>query len=225
VEAALAGADGAVNAISLYVEQEVTRFTRCTWKRPQIARARGRQGLAVVHISGIGANTASSSTIFAAAAKGGGRADRISGAVIVRPAVLFAADDVFLTTILGWLRSLPAYPIFGDGRTRLQPVHADNVAAAIAQICGRARNRILSTNWPARASTPTRSCANHCSYRTIAASVNADTFALWDALAVLLRAAAAATHPQSGRTYADRHYGLRKAAGFAHLDFAAIARR
>jgi uncharacterized protein YbjT (DUF2867 family) len=29
---------------------------------------------------------------------------------------------------------LPAYLIFGDGRTRLQPVHADDVAAAIAQI-------------------------------------------------------------------------------------------
>src|SRR5262249_20064360 len=32
------------------------------------------------------------------------------------------------------LRLLPAYPIFGDGRTRLQPVQADDVAAAIAQL-------------------------------------------------------------------------------------------
>jgi nucleoside-diphosphate-sugar epimerase len=48
--------------------------------------------------------------------------------------VMFAPDDAFLSTILQLLRSLPAYPIFGDGRTRLQPVHADDVAAAIAQI-------------------------------------------------------------------------------------------
>jgi uncharacterized protein YbjT (DUF2867 family) len=47
---------------------------------------------------------------------------------------MFAPDDAFLTTILGLLRSLPAYPVFGDGRTRLQPVYADDVAAAIAQI-------------------------------------------------------------------------------------------
>jgi len=47
---------------------------------------------------------------------------------------MFAADDAFLTAILRLLRSLPAYPIFGDGRTRLQPVYADDVAAAIAQI-------------------------------------------------------------------------------------------
>jgi len=56
------------------------------------------------------------------------------GAVIVRPAVMFAADDAFLATILRLLRSLPAYPIFGAGRTRLQPVYADDVAAAIARI-------------------------------------------------------------------------------------------
>jgi uncharacterized protein YbjT (DUF2867 family) len=55
-------------------------------------------------------------------------------AVIVRPAVIFAPDDEFLTTILRLLRSLPAYPIFGNGRTRLQPVYVDDVAAAIAQI-------------------------------------------------------------------------------------------
>jgi uncharacterized protein YbjT (DUF2867 family) len=47
---------------------------------------------------------------------------------------MFAPDDAFLTTILRLLRSLPAYPIFGDGRTRLQPVYVDDVAAAIAQI-------------------------------------------------------------------------------------------
>ena len=56
------------------------------------------------------------------------------GAVIVRPAVMFAPDDAFLTAILRLLRSLPAYPMFGDGRTRLQPVYVDDVGAAIAQI-------------------------------------------------------------------------------------------
>jgi uncharacterized protein YbjT (DUF2867 family) len=56
------------------------------------------------------------------------------GAVIVRPAVMFARDDDFLTTILRLLRVLPAYPIFGDGRTRLQPAYADDVAVAITQV-------------------------------------------------------------------------------------------
>jgi uncharacterized protein YbjT (DUF2867 family) len=47
---------------------------------------------------------------------------------------MFGPDDAFLTTILRLLRTLPAYPLFGDGRTRLQPVYVDDVAAAIAQI-------------------------------------------------------------------------------------------
>jgi uncharacterized protein YbjT (DUF2867 family) len=56
------------------------------------------------------------------------------GAVIICSAVMFAPDDDFLTTILRLLRLLPVYPMFGDGRTRLQPVYADDVAAAIAHI-------------------------------------------------------------------------------------------
>jgi uncharacterized protein YbjT (DUF2867 family) len=47
---------------------------------------------------------------------------------------MFASDDAFLTTILRLLQSLPAYPIFGDGRTRLQPVYVDDVATAITQV-------------------------------------------------------------------------------------------
>jgi uncharacterized protein YbjT (DUF2867 family) len=56
------------------------------------------------------------------------------GAVIIRAAVMFAQDDAFLTTILRLLRSLPAYPMFGNGRTKLQPAYADDVAAAIAEV-------------------------------------------------------------------------------------------
>ena len=88
-----------------------------------------------MHVSGIGANTASPSPYIRSRGEGEAAVQTaFPGAVIVRPAVIFASDDAFLTTILGLLRSLPAYPVFGDGRTRLQPVYVDDVAAAIAQI-------------------------------------------------------------------------------------------
>jgi nucleoside-diphosphate-sugar epimerase len=52
---------------------------------------------------------------------------------------MFAPDDAFVTTIVRLLRSLPVYPIFGSGRTSVAPVHADDVAAAIAQMLRQSR--------------------------------------------------------------------------------------
>jgi uncharacterized protein YbjT (DUF2867 family) len=137
VETAVAGADGVVNAISLYVEHGSDTFHSVHVETAaKIARAVRQAGIRrFVHISGIGANTASSSPYIRSRGEGEAAVQTaFPGAVIIRPAVMFAPDDAFLTTILRLLRSLPAYPVFGDGRTRLQPVYVDDVAAAIAQI-------------------------------------------------------------------------------------------
>ena len=137
VEAAVAGADGVVNAISLYVEHGRDTFHSVHVETAaKIARAARQAGIRrFVHVSGIGANTASPSPYIRSRGEGEAAVQTaFPGAVIVRPAVMFAPDDAFLTTILRLLRSLPAYPIFGDGKTRLQPAYVDDVAAAIAQI-------------------------------------------------------------------------------------------
>ena len=109
-----------------------------------------------------------------------------SSAVIVRPAVMFAPDDAFVTTIVQLLRSLPAYPVFGDGRTRLQPVHADDVAAAIAQIL-----RHEKKPYPVYELAGPRVYSYEELLRTIARIAHLRAvllpmpFALWDALAGL----------------------------------------
>src|SRR5467141_3711048 len=59
-------------------------------------------------------------------------------ALFVRPAVMFGPNDAFLTTILKLLRQLPIYPMFGRGRTRLQPAYVEDVAEAVARVIGRA---------------------------------------------------------------------------------------
>ncbi len=46
---------------------------------------------------------------------------------------MFGANDAFLTTILDLTRRLPVYPLFGRGRTRLQPAHVEDVAEAVAR--------------------------------------------------------------------------------------------
>ena len=137
VEAAVAGADGVVNVISLYVEHGSETFhsvhVEAAARIASVARRVGAKRL--VHISGIGADAASPSPYIRSRGEGEAAVQAaFPGAVIVRPAVMFAQDDSFLTTILRLLRVLPAYPIFGDGRTRLQPVYADDVAAAITQL-------------------------------------------------------------------------------------------
>jgi uncharacterized protein YbjT (DUF2867 family) len=137
VEAAVAGADCVVNAISLYVEHGSETFhsvhVEAAARIASVARRVGAKR--VVHVSGIGADATSPSAYIRS--RGEGETAVLAAfpdAVIVRPAVMFARDDGFLTTILRLLWVLPAYPIFGDGRTRLQPVYADDVAAAITQL-------------------------------------------------------------------------------------------
>src|SRR5450432_4561487 len=137
VEAAVAGADGVVNAISLYVEHGGDTFhsvhVEAAARIARVARRVGAKRL--VQLSGIGADAASPSPYIRNRGEGEAAVQAaFPGAVVIRPAVMFAPDDAFLTTILGLLRTLPAYPLFGDGRTRLQPVYVDDVAAAIAQI-------------------------------------------------------------------------------------------
>jgi uncharacterized protein YbjT (DUF2867 family) len=137
VEAAVMNADGVVNAISLYAERGPDTFHSLHVEAAaRIARVARQAGVKrFVHLSGMGADAASPSPYIRYRGEGEAAVQAaFPGAVIVRPAVMFARDDAFLTTILRLLRTLPAYPLFGDGRTRLQPVHVDDVAAAIAQI-------------------------------------------------------------------------------------------
>ena len=137
VEAVVVGADGVVNAISLYVEHQGDTFhsvhVEAAARIARVARQAGTKRF--VHLSGIGANAGSPSPYIRSRGEGEAAVQAaFPGAVVIRPAVMFAPDDAFLTTILRLLRTLPAYPLFGDGRTRLQPVYADDVAAAVAKV-------------------------------------------------------------------------------------------
>jgi uncharacterized protein YbjT (DUF2867 family) len=138
VATALEGAYGAVNALSLYVEgggRETFRavHVEAAARIARLAREAGVERL--VHVSGIGADPASSSDYIRA--RGEGEIvvqEAFPGATVVRPSVMFAPDDHFLTTLARLLRTLPVFPLFGRGRTRLQPVYAENVAEAIGRI-------------------------------------------------------------------------------------------
>ncbi len=132
---ALAGASGAVNAVSLYRERGGETFRAIHLEAAQrVARLASRQGIArLIHLSGIGANPQSDSAYIRARGLGEGAVrEALPDATLVRPAVMFGPDDGFLTALIRLLRTLPVYPLFGRGETSLQPVHVENVAEAIA---------------------------------------------------------------------------------------------
>jgi uncharacterized protein YbjT (DUF2867 family) len=138
---ALAGAYGVVNAVSLYVEHGRDTFhsmhVEAAKRVADRARHAGVKRLA--HVSGIGADPRSPS-LYVRKRGEGELAVRaaFADATLIRPAVMFGPDDAFLTTIIDLLRRLPVYPMFGGGRTRLQPAYVENVAEAIARVANLA---------------------------------------------------------------------------------------
>lgn len=60
--------------------------------------------------------------------------DGFPAAKILRPSVLFGAGGGLDAALAGILRSAPVIPLIGGGRTRLQPVHVDDVATAVARV-------------------------------------------------------------------------------------------
>jgi uncharacterized protein YbjT (DUF2867 family) len=187
IEAAVAGADGVVNAIGLYVEHGSDTFhTMHVETAARIASVARRVGVKrLVHLSGIGADAASPSPYIRSRGEGEAAVQAaFPGAVIIRPAVMFASDDSFLATILRLLRVLPAYPIFGNGRTRLQPAYADDVAAAITQVLRQSKKP-----YPVYELAGPRVYSYEELLRTIARTAGLRPvlmrvpFALWDAVA------------------------------------------
>ena len=142
VAKAIAGANAAVNAVSLYVEHGSETFRSvhvdCAQRIATLAHKAGLEAL--VHISGIGANAGSRSAYIRSRGEGEHAVQSaFPGAILIRPTVMFGLGDAFLTRILRLLHRLPVYPLFGSGQTRLQPAYVEDVAEAVARTLERTR--------------------------------------------------------------------------------------
>jgi uncharacterized protein YbjT (DUF2867 family) len=140
----LDGAYGAVNAVSLYIERGPQTFhsvhVEAAGRVASQARRAGVQRF--VHVSGIGADPTSSSLYIRKRGEGELAVQAaFPGATLVRPAVMFGPDDAFLTAIIELLRRFPVFPMFGAGRTRLQPAYVEDMAEAIARTIQRDETR------------------------------------------------------------------------------------
>ena len=89
----------------------------------------------LIHISGLGADPTSDSPYVRA--RGIGEVlvkEAFDGATILRPSVIFGPDDSFFNTLAGIARRTPVLPLFGMGRTNLQPVFVGDVAEACVSV-------------------------------------------------------------------------------------------
>src|SRR6516165_6772500 len=137
VASAVSGAWAVVNAVSLYVEHGPCTFQSVHVEAAQrvamLARQAGVETL--VHISGIGADAGSASRYIRSRGRGEAAVlDAFPSAKLIRPAVMFGPGDAFLTPLLTWLRHMPVFPMFGSGKTRLQPAYVEDVAEAIVRV-------------------------------------------------------------------------------------------
>lgn len=137
VAAAVAGADAVVNVVSAYVEKRGVTFESVHVQGARtLAEEAAAAGVArLVLVSGIGADPQSKSPYIRAR----GRGELVvrqafPSATIVRPSAMFGPGDALFGTLADIARLLPAVPLIGGGRTRLQPVYVEDVAEGIARV-------------------------------------------------------------------------------------------
>ena len=97
----------------------------------------------LVQFSSIGADPNSSSR-YAKSRAGGEAAARhaFPGTTVLRPSIIFGAGDGFFNlfgSLMRWSRF--AFPAFGGGKTRFQPIFVGDVAAAVAGALSNDRTR------------------------------------------------------------------------------------
>ena len=147
LSSAFDGAYGVVNAISLYVERGTDTFQDLHVNGARrVAEVASRVGVErLIHVSGIGADANSTSPYIRCRGEGEQVVrGAFPGAVVIRPAVMFGPDDSFLNAILVQMRRVPVFPMFGRGRTRLQPVDVEDVAEAITLMMAQPRRGLTT---------------------------------------------------------------------------------
>lgn len=128
----MTGADAVVNCVGILAESGKNTFDAIQAEgADRIARLAAAAGItSMVQISAIGADPESESAYSRSKAAGESAVlGHISGAMILRPSVIFGNEDGFFNRFAGMTRMGPILPIVG-GDTLFQPVYVDNVAQA-----------------------------------------------------------------------------------------------
>lgn len=67
---------------------------------------------------------------------------------IIRPTVIFGAEDILINNISWLLRHFPVFPIFGSGTYRLQPIYVEDMADLVLKAGQAEDNQIIDAVGP-----------------------------------------------------------------------------
>ncbi len=135
VAAAVAGADAVINLVGILFEHGKQNFQAVHVAGAALVAKAAREAGAkrLIHVSALGADAASPAAYARSKAAGEAKVrENFPGATILRPSVVFGAEDRFFNLFAALARISPVLPLIGGGATRFQPVYVGDVAAAIA---------------------------------------------------------------------------------------------
>jgi len=153
VAAAVAGANTVINLTGILYERGAQTFDAVHREgAARIAAAAGQAGVErLIHVSAIGADLGSDSA-YARSKAAGEEAVReaFPGATIMRPGLVFGAEDEFFNRFAMYARLAPVLPLIGGGHTKFQPVYVCDVAQAIVRALADngTRNEIFELGGP-----------------------------------------------------------------------------
>jgi NADH dehydrogenase len=151
VRAVMTGADAVINCVGILAEHGRNKFDAVQAEGAgRVARIAAETGVAqLVQISAIGADAESDSAYARSKAEGEAAVlAAFPGAVILRPSIVFGAEDQFFNRFAAMSRMGPILPVVG-AETRFQPVYVDDVAqAAVKAATGEAAPGVYELGGP-----------------------------------------------------------------------------
>lgn len=151
VQSAIAGADAVVNCVGTFDKAGRNNFMAVQAEgAARIARsAKAAHVKNLVHLSAIGADENGTSKYAQSKAIGEQEVRAaFSNAVILRPSVVFGAEDNFFNRFARMAKISPVIPLIG-AKTKFQPVFVEDVAkAAVKGITGKAPAGIYELGGP-----------------------------------------------------------------------------
>ncbi len=134
IDRVVEGSDHVVNLVGILAEVGKQNFTQLQAEGAgHIAQAAANRGIGMVQMSAIGADAQSRSEYARTKAEGEARVFAARpDAVVLRPSIIFGAEDQFFNRFANMARLSPFLPLIGGGKTLFQPVFVNDVALAVA---------------------------------------------------------------------------------------------